>query len=68
MIKRFLAGIFGAILVGVLAPLLGAFLFDWPSTIGGFIWLAIFAAAAGAIFGACFPRIFGFVFEVIFDV
>ena len=68
MTRRVLAGVFGAILFGVLTPILTALLIDAPDTVMGFIWLAVIGVAAGAVLGACFPRVFGFVVEIFFDV
>lgn len=68
MIKRVLAGTFGAVIFGVLAPLLYALLVRMPDSFSTVLWLAGSGMAIGAVLGALFPRIFGFVFEVFLDV
>lgn len=68
MTRRVLAGVFGALLFGVLTPILTALLIDGPDTLMGFVWLAVIGAAAGAVLGACFPRVFGLVVEVFIDL
>jgi hypothetical protein len=68
MIRRVFAGIFGAILFGVLTPILFTLLIGVPDSVIGFVWLAVVGAASGAFLGASFPRVFGFFFEVVMRI
>ena len=68
MTNRFLAAMFGAVLFGVLAPILYVLLVVVPQSIMGFVWLAVAGVVVGAALGALLPRVFGFVFEIFMDV
>lgn len=68
MTNRFLAAMFGAVLFGVLAPILYVLLVAVPQSIMGFVWLAVAGVVVGAALGALLPRVFGFVFEIFMDV
>jgi len=63
-IKRVLAALFGAVLLGILVPIASFLMFDG---LGGIALLAGLGAVIGAILGALFPRVFGFVFGIFFD-
>ena len=65
---RILASIFGAVLLGVLVPLLYPLLASTPDSFVGYVWLAGIGVVLGAILGARFPRVFGIVFEIFMDV
>ena len=68
MTNRFLAAMFGAVLFGVLAPILYVLLVAVPQSIMGFVWLGVAGVVVGAALGALLPRVFGFVFEIFMDV
>lgn len=68
MLKRVLAGAFGALVVGILAPILYVLLVGMPGSLMTFIWIAVIGVVAGAVLGAIFPKFFGFVFEMFMDV
>ena len=68
MTNRFLAAMFGAVLFGVLVPILYVLLVAVPQSIMGFVWLAVAGVVVGAALGALLPRVFGFVFEIFMDV
>lgn len=68
MMKRVLASLFGALLLGVLVPLCYALLISAPGNLSGYAWLAGIGAVIGAVLGALFPKVFGFVFETIFGI
>jgi hypothetical protein len=68
MTNRILAAMFGAVLFGVLAPILYVLLVAVPQSIMGFVWLAVAGVVVGAALGALLPRVFGFVLEIFMDV
>ena len=72
MVKRVLAGVFGAVLFGIAVPVLSVLLVGVPESLMGFVWLAVIGVVIGvvigAIIGALFPRVFGFVFELFMGV
>ena len=68
MLKRVLAAAFGALLFGVLVPLVCALTMDGPDELMGFVWLAVAGVVVGAALGWMLPRVFGFVFEVFFEI
>ena len=68
MTNRILPAMFGAVLFGVLAPILYVLLVAVPQSIMGFVWLAVSGVVVGAALGALLPRVFGFVFEIFMDV
>lgn len=70
MLKRFLAAIFGALLVAILFPLgywlvLDSVPFD---NFNGLLVLVGVGAGIGAALGALFPGPFGFIFEMFLDI
>lgn len=69
-IKRVLAALFGAILFGIIVPVIYLVAFDKPPLDGlnGILLLIGSGVAIGAIVGALFPRIFEFFIDVLFDV
>lgn len=68
MVKRVLAGSFGALLFGLLVPLLTVLFLGAPSTALGFVWLVLAGLGIGAVLGMLFPRVFGFVFETFLEL
>lgn len=69
MIHRVLAAGFGAVLFGILVPLVYTLCIGWPDS--GFSKILLLAAAGlavGAGLGALFPKVFGFVFEVFMEI
>jgi hypothetical protein len=69
MLRRILAGFFGAILFAVLLPIGYFLIFDdfLIEGLTGVAFLAGLGAVVGAALGARFPRIFGFFIEIILD-
>lgn len=68
MLRRVLAALFGAVVFGILVPIVYLLYLDPPAD--GFTGLLILVgggALLGALLGIIFPRVFGFIFEVIFD-
>ncbi len=70
MIKRTLAAIFGAVLFGVIVPIVYfVALRSFPlEGVKGIALLAGSGALLGAVLGALFPKVFGFVFEIFMDL
>ncbi len=67
MTKRVLAGIFGAVIFGILVPVLYSWALSVPGTMG-LVGLALIGVVGGAFVGARFPCVFGFPFEALLDV
>ena len=69
-IKRVLAALFGAILFGVIVPVIYLVAFDKPPVDGlnGVVLLIGCGMAFGGILGALFPRVFGFIFEFFIEM
>jgi hypothetical protein len=68
MLKRVLSGAFGALVIGILAPVLYLLLVGVPGSLMAFIWIAFFGLVTGAILGVIFLKFFGFIFETFMDV
>lgn len=67
-LDRVLAGVIGAVVFGVLTPLLYPLLVGWPDSLTAFVWLAAAGAGAGACLGVCFSRFFLFLVEFVGEV
>ena len=68
MIRRAFAGAFGALVVGILTPVLYLLLVGVPGSLMAVIGIVLLGVLTGAILGTLFPRFFGFVFEMFMDV
>lgn len=69
MMVRVLAALFGALIFGLLVPILWPMWFAVP--FGNFTGVMILAGSGvilGAILGILFPKVFGFIFEALFDL
>ena len=65
MLIRFLAALFGALLLGVGVPVTALLMRSYPEGLSGWVWLTVGGVVLGALLGALFPKVFGFVFEVL---
>jgi hypothetical protein len=67
MLKRALSGTLGALVIGILTPVLYLLLVGVPGSSMEFSWIVLIGSVTSAILGAIFPKFFGFVFEIYMD-
>jgi hypothetical protein len=69
-VLRILAAGFGAVLFGIIVPVVYLLVFEGVpfGSLNGFLLLVGAGLAVGACLGALFPRVFGFIFEMFMDV
>lgn len=70
LLKRVLAGAFGALIFAIVVPVAYFVAFDQMPLSGfqGVILLVAVGAVLGAALGALFPKVFGFIFEAFLDM
>ncbi len=68
MLQRMAASAFGALVMGIVGPILYILIFGIPGNLNAFIRIAVIAAVTGATLGALFPKLFSFLFESFMDI
>ena len=69
MIRRILAGVFGAVVFGIIIPIITSVAFESIPLDGlnGLLVLVGISVVLGFVLGCSFPKVFGFIFEAFTD-